>query len=241
MPSNLSLIQSFFHALFLKKVKEPFLKNNVSFIPYSSLSPEKSPIVNIQPVSNFNSKRDHAYLKHLPTFISSLPKAKDWRHDNCRMFTSKGLFSDVVCPYQENCLLPGCMFSHPKPAELASAPVAVETKQPQKEKFIPEEECKEVKPPKRPLEPERSVVTRKPNTLTKSSLVTKERTFVGEPVSPPPLRRKALNGSAVPVAKQSTENDTSNSKPQIVQQPKKEGLNPRALKTKCKFFRPVCQ
>lgn len=30
------------------------------------------------------------------------------------MFTSKGLFSQVPCPYQANCHLPRCIFSHPK-------------------------------------------------------------------------------------------------------------------------------
>lgn len=30
------------------------------------------------------------------------------------MFTSKGLFSEITCPYNEECVLPKCLFAHPK-------------------------------------------------------------------------------------------------------------------------------
>ena len=43
------------------------------------------------------------------------------------MFTTRGLFSQVPCPYQENCLLPRCIFAHPK--EEAGTASAIESVQ----------------------------------------------------------------------------------------------------------------
>jgi RNA exonuclease 1 len=43
------------------------------------------------------------------------------------MFTSKGLFSEITCPYKDDCVLPRCLFAHPKEAELVSpAPAALQ-------------------------------------------------------------------------------------------------------------------
>ena len=156
------------------------------------------------------------------------------------MFTSKGLFSDVVCPYQEKCLLPGCMFSHPKLAEPALAPTAIAISELEKEKTTPENQGQDAKSVKRRIEPEKTVTTKEANNLLKTALVPKERVFIGEPVSPPPLRRKILNGNAIPVTKQPPQKDAAAPISKVVQSPKKEGLNPRALKTKGWLFRLVC-
>src|SRR5690348_4467461 len=38
------------------------------------------------------------------------------------MFTSKGLFSKIECPYKDDCVLPKCLFAHQKASIMNTAP-----------------------------------------------------------------------------------------------------------------------
>jgi len=228
MPLNLSLIRFFFHALPLRQGKESSLKSFILSRTFLYQTPKSSRTLDTQQLLSPESVEYHAHLKHISTFNSSANRITDWKDTGGKMFTSKGLFSDIVCPYQEKCLLPGCMFSHPKPTESVPALATISINEPQKEKPIPEKQGRNAKPH---IEPGRTMTTKGTNDLLKTALVPKERVFVGEPVSPPPLRRKALNGNTIPVAKQPPKSAAPAPLPKVIQPPKKEGLNPRALKT----------
>lgn len=61
------------------------------------------------------------------------------------MFKPKGLFSDITCPYNQECVLPQCLFSHPNDAAAASAapnglPDGRKTAEADKELVVPSED-----------------------------------------------------------------------------------------------------
>jgi len=217
--------------MLLRKVKHSFLKN-LEFSRLSSHLPNRgSQTFNTQNLLSCKSEEDHAHLTHLSTFNASDPRVVDCEDKDFKMFTSRGLFAEIICPYEEKCLLPGCVFSHSKPAEPAPAPTSIST-EPQKQKAKLEDPGQDPKTVKRRLEPEMVTPPRGTNDRQKTAVVPKERVFVGEPVSPPPLRRKALDGNAILVTKQAPKSQDSPLIPKAKQPLKKEGLNPRALKTK---------
>lgn len=143
------------------------------------------------------------------------------------MFTSKKLFADVTCPYQETCVLPGCIFGH-----LAKGFQTLATSETQPLKS--ENESK----------PQKDVFALNPTSKPFSSDTGEKRKNralgIDRDVSPPPLRRKVLSGQAIPIKPSSSSNGSSTGqipatvKPadiQPVKAPlKKETLNPRALK-----------
>lgn len=127
------------------------------------------------------------------------------------MFTARGLFSEVLCPYQETCVLPRCIFKH----QAGTSTIANSTATTQDQLSVSGTEERQAKRQKlndenlspsnhhqdavtiglgkevaRPASP-KSKLNEKP---TKSLAATRA-------ISPPPLRRKAENG-ALSVVKQ---------------------------------------
>ena len=169
------------------------------------------------------------------------------------MFTSKGLFSEVPCPYQSTCLLPKCLFWHPEsPAQAAP-------------KLINSEENdlrEDGRPPKRlKVDDEVRALTAAPHQLFKEGSETLVRgdldttpasTMNGtaqkrihnaeRPISPSPPRRKSQlstseNGESntplkTPASAPASSSETAGAEAKsIVKVPlKQESLNPRVLK-----------
>lgn len=148
------------------------------------------------------------------------------------MFTSKNLLSEVTCPYQATCILPGCIFGHPE-VQIRGTQASFNTED------LPLKIPSKAAPEKFH---EEAVSTSKP--VSKDLDATSKKRILGidRDISPPPLRRKALNGQAIPI-KQSLEQNSSpkvqitapsTPKPVIKEPakaaPKKESLNPRPLK-----------
>ncbi|CAG8975443.1 hypothetical protein HYALB_00012131 [Hymenoscyphus albidus] len=168
------------------------------------------------------------------------------------MFTSKGLFSNIQCPYQETCVLPRCIFAHskglidaPSPSTQNEVPAQVDDQKPQAEPGRKRQK----------LDSESHTVEREISKPAPAKLKTnaelnerssKPHTSLNREVSPPPLRKKpsqSLAGSNSTVSKPtnnvsrapSTSTVQIPSKPAeekktfVKAPPKKEALNPRAL------------
>lgn len=169
------------------------------------------------------------------------------------MFTSKGLFWDITCPYQETCKLPGCIFAHPN-GRFGDAPVAVpesrdETltnnngdSQRKRRKLDSEDQTTGAASLSTQTQVEIALkAPPNPEISTKES--SKSKPFISRPVSPPPLRKKSLNegtpagtsskdglSSSQTSAVRSSSTPKTTSKAPVSQQAKVEGLNPRKLK-----------
>ncbi|KUJ13303.1 uncharacterized protein LY89DRAFT_156591 [Mollisia scopiformis] len=162
------------------------------------------------------------------------------------MFTSKGLFSEIICPHKDTCMLPRCIFKHSDTKAGGSTGLEVQ------DDVTPSNEQEgQRKRIKLDDEAEQTVngdldKTTATNTLlnkvsskplaTKSALAeasNKKSLAATRPISPPPLRRKSENGSSAGVKHASTPNSisTPKSKPKLpVKVPLKvEDLNPRTL------------
>lgn len=148
------------------------------------------------------------------------------------MFTSKSLFSEIVCPYSQTCVLPRCIFKHP--SGKLNAPVGTvnvqdelyaETDQETPRKRLKLGDAKE--------DTSTPSIEQRPATSTKynsSPKPLKQSYAATRPISPPPLKRK-MHTSATPTSKALPIQDASKATPKTA--PKvlvKEGLNPRALK-----------
>ncbi|TVY60706.1 RNA exonuclease, partial [Lachnellula suecica] len=175
------------------------------------------------------------------------------------MFTSKGLFSEIQCPYQDTCVLPRCIFAHSS-GQSRSAPVvaqnyvSVDNGQDQegmrKRQKVAHYELPDTASEKptstnviQPVEPSSlsSETRNPPQKVKRISTLTR-------PVSPPPLRNKPQNGISVLTKPLATQDATipasksgsgtasfllklaSQKKAPIETPIKKEGLNPRPLK-----------
>jgi RNA exonuclease 1 len=146
------------------------------------------------------------------------------------MFTSKSFFSQIICPYQEKCMLPGCIFGHPENQLNGNGSQnglnLDESQKSGTSRTTLTEPGEILKSPEGEDKPRQ----RKPSPH--------------EGLSPPPLRRKVLDGTAIPVKHSLSQKgilnlpssvptpSSSKPTPKIPTQatPKKESLNPRALK-----------
>jgi RNA exonuclease 1 len=166
------------------------------------------------------------------------------------MFTSKGFFSEVPCPYQSTCLLPRCLFSHPE------SPAQISPQVNNSDEIDLGED--EDRPPKRQkVEIERSKSNGAERTIFKEKAEAVRHEFkalqasdnstgsqrilnIDRPISPPPLRRKtqlspSQDGDNVTPSKSSVSAPPSTPTPQVVAKSsvkaplKQESLNPRKL------------
>jgi RNA exonuclease 1 len=166
------------------------------------------------------------------------------------MFTSKGLFSEIACPYQQSCMLPRCIFWHPEAKDNAT-PAAV--KNPDEIDLDAEEDgrrkrLKQDKVGKKKIDSmEQWMQKSKEIKEPLSSKSTLDERLQGRisaaatrDISPPPLRRKAANGTPIPVKQSSPQSGSAAStlatpkaqaKTPIKTPLKQEALNPRVLKT----------
>lgn len=169
------------------------------------------------------------------------------------MFTSKGLFSQVACPYQETCVLPRCIFDHPDVKINTGADAS------QKEQSAVDDQDGQRK--RRKLDDDKlrvedigsesglggtgtSKATAKPQSVTSTPerKIPRRRLDTTREISPPPLKRNPTNGTPVTLNTSQVQNGHSSSvtstpaNPKApVQTPSKaplkvEALNPRALK-----------
>ena len=167
------------------------------------------------------------------------------------MFASKGLFSQLACPYQETCALPSCIFRHSDGKANAGAAVfqgeqsAVDDQQGQrKRQKVTYDRVEETEGEIGLGSTAASRATAGPPSLksTPESKAPKRRSAATKEISPPPLRRQSANGTRVPLNIGPAQNGRSSSgaatpsTPQAaVQIPVKaelkvESLNPRVLK-----------
>lgn len=156
------------------------------------------------------------------------------------MFTSKSLFSEIVCPYAQTCVLPRCIFKHPTGKLNAPGGTAngqdelyAEAEQETPRKRLKLGDSKEdtstssaeqrpAAPPK-PSAPSSAKCNSSPKPLKQSYAATR-------PISPPPLKRK-IHTITTPTSKALPSQNVSKTAPKIATKaPTKEGLNPRALK-----------
>lgn len=164
------------------------------------------------------------------------------------MFTSKGLFSEVACPYQSTCLLPNCLFWHRDSTAQATIPV------------VNSEEIDLGDDVDRPWKKQKVDEDRKLDDVRRSSFEEKADAVGGQegkapangkgqkrdldpdrPISPPPLRRKSQlaiiqSGSNTPVKTPAPTLASMPATPKVkgktpTKAPlKQESLNPRVLK-----------
>ncbi|KAL5350039.1 RNA exonuclease 3 [Pseudogymnoascus australis] len=159
------------------------------------------------------------------------------------MFTSKGLFSKIDCPYGDRCLLPKCLFAHHKPSAMKSAPStpAVASPEVPSEKQAVEVATEDGQRKRRKIGHGDIVETKSSSAKTEVKVAAKESKSTPSekrPISPPPPRRTSslapgkkpgemskTEPKAAATAKQTPKAATSVPKPT-----KLETLNPRLLK-----------
>ncbi|OBT70388.1 hypothetical protein VE03_00091 [Pseudogymnoascus sp. 23342-1-I1] len=159
------------------------------------------------------------------------------------MFTSKGLFSKIDCPYSDRCLLPKCLFAHHKPSAMkpAEPTPAVPLPELPSEKQAVEVATEDGQRKRRKIGHGDVVETKSSSAKTEVKVAAKESNSTSSEkrsISPPPSRRTSslapgkkpeemskAEPKAVATAKQAPKAATSVSKPT-----KLETLNPRLLK-----------
>lgn len=166
------------------------------------------------------------------------------------MFTSKRLFSQVPCPYQDTCVLPSCIFGHSHSKVDASAAIIQDEESTgdgqqgqRKKQKVTDDRAEEAEGETALAGSPTSKVTAKPSSLrsTPEAKAAKRRLAVTKEISPPPLRRNPANGTPVAVNKSPAQNGQSSSataapttkatvKTPVKAPSKVETLNPRALK-----------
>lgn len=124
------------------------------------------------------------------------------------MFTSKGLFSEIRCPYQDTCILPRCIFAHAKEKPTAT-PSTVEDSsfanvddehsqqsRRKRQKVNDENERRSLSLEKAAAASTKSqrVESLSPSVSESRSPDEKPKSFT-RPISPPPLRKKSNNGT----------------------------------------------
>ncbi|KAL2073505.1 hypothetical protein VTL71DRAFT_10831 [Oculimacula yallundae] len=153
------------------------------------------------------------------------------------MFTAKGLFSEVICPYKETCTLPRCIFKHIDP-KLKASESAITS---QNQLSMKDDQGLQRKRQKLSGENERPSPFAKASGTDKESeqfSISRSKTIEKPPkksfaatrdISPPPLKRKVENGTSSSTSSQ-PQKDITTPKASVKAPLKKEGLNPRALK-----------
>ena len=141
------------------------------------------------------------------------------------MFTSKGLFSSIPCPYNHSCVLPKCLFLHSTPDAInalhESTPDSREARTKTRNDVRRKEETKVVS------------ASLKPEAKESPEIKTVLRT-VRRDVSPPPLRRAPDNASNATTIKQQPIVEKAQRKISTENRAKRqkvETLNPRMLKS----------
>jgi len=163
------------------------------------------------------------------------------------MFASKNLFSEIICPYSQSCVLPRCIFKHDSllTPSIGTATSKQETyagedqETPRKRQKIEENSnsndvcafTEQNAPTSKPLAHSHTDSTNNSKPLKSSLAATR-------PVSPPPLKKNIQSKNSATINKPSTQDV---SKPKLPSKTptkspakapiKAEGLNPRALKT----------
>jgi RNA exonuclease 1 len=141
------------------------------------------------------------------------------------MFTSKGLFSSIPCPYSDSCVLPKCLFLHSKPGTVNALPESVSDSREGKTKphnDVRRQGDTNITSANLKLEAKRS-----PEIKTALRTVRRD-------VSPPPLRRAPDSASNTSIIKQQpvvgkAQQEISTENP--AKRQKVETLNPRMLKS----------
>ncbi|CZT45085.1 related to REX3-RNA exonuclease, member of the family of 3`-5` exonucleases [Rhynchosporium secalis] len=156
------------------------------------------------------------------------------------MFTAKGLFSEVICPYQETCTLPRCIFKHIDPKLRAFKPAITS----QNQLSVKDDRGGQRKRQKLDIENELPSSTAKANgtdkessqlSIPSSKAIEKpsKRSFAAtREISPPPIKRKTENetSSYISSRQYQPQKALAMPKPSVKAPLKKEGLNPRVLK-----------
>ncbi|KAG9248202.1 RNA exonuclease-like protein Rex3 [Calycina marina] len=138
------------------------------------------------------------------------------------MFTPKGFFSGIVCPYREKCLLPGCIFAHSPPGLVSSSKAVTATSSKK------EYDVTVIHEAEKTSQSDEASISKERIEATKPVVRPKERAFISATVSPPPIRRKALNGNSMPVSKEASAAVVPTG-PKAKQPVNQEALHPRTL------------
>lgn len=151
------------------------------------------------------------------------------------MFTSKGLFSKIDCPYSDRCLLPKCLFAHHKPPAMKSAestPAVPSPEIPSENQAV--EVAAEDGQRKRRKIGHGDVETARSSAKTDVKPAAKESSSTSSekrPISPPPPRRTSSLASAKKPEEMSKTELKAAATPKHAPKPTKaETLNPRLLK-----------
>jgi RNA exonuclease 1 len=116
------------------------------------------------------------------------------------MFTSQGLFSEIICPYNAACVLPNCLFAHPVLA--SSNPTFLQGGGSLEESAIGIEKDEGGPRKRRKLDEDGHVTSKRSVEITETVLKPKASFIaVNRAISPPPLRRDlgaSTNTSVVP-------------------------------------------
>jgi RNA exonuclease 1 len=175
------------------------------------------------------------------------------------MFTSKGLFSEVACPYQSTCMLPKCLFWHPEvsdqtlPKVVNSDEIDLIEDPPAKRQRL--DEGPKSNDAERPIFKAEGFARGEVKASEESSGTRSSKPFerlengrgqqrilnTDRPISPPPLRRKSQLSptqprvNATPLKLSVSAPVSAPSTPSVKASPikaalKQEGLNPRTLR-----------
>ncbi len=142
------------------------------------------------------------------------------------MFTSKGLFSRIPCPYNDSCVLPKCLFLHSK-SDATNGP----TPEPVKDTGRPNNKILDNVRPREEAEVASAIVKAK---TTKSPEIKTALRTVRRDVSPPPVRRMPDNASNITAIKQQPTREKDKrevSAENPAKRQKVENLNPRMIKS----------
>jgi len=134
------------------------------------------------------------------------------------MFTSKGLFSQITCPYQDTCVLPSCIFGHSDGQTSTLADVSQEEQsniddqqgQRKRQKVDDDSLSTEQAGGKSEFGASKVIARSSILRLTPEPKATNRHSAATREISPPPLKRKAANG-AVPIDNSSAQNGHNSS------------------------------
>ncbi|OBT80592.1 hypothetical protein VF21_00388 [Pseudogymnoascus sp. 05NY08] len=157
------------------------------------------------------------------------------------MFTSKGLFSKIDCPYSDRCLLPKCLFAHHKPPAMKSVEPSSAVPSPEalSEKQAVAVAAEDGQRKRRKIGHGDTVEAKSSSAKTEVKVAVKESSSEKRPISPPPPRRTS---SLAPGKKPEEMSKTGpkmaaaaakpapKAAPSVPKTTKSETLNPRLLK-----------
>ncbi|PBP20335.1 exonuclease [Diplocarpon rosae] len=158
------------------------------------------------------------------------------------MFTPKGLFSEVACPFQETCMLPRCIFNHieAKPKTVAAEVSVTSSHSGQLNAENNQERPRKRQKPNdetvKPLQVAEADKKTSPNPVLRSKVGERPPSTsraATRDISPPPLKRKSENVKSTTSKSllQKPSTPKAGVKAPVVKPPlKQESLNPRVLK-----------